>query len=160
MPYEPKEWVCGDAITADAMNKMERGIADMDGEYTPNEWSCGDVITAEKLNHMEQGIANGGGGSSDFSTAEVTVILGSYMEDTALTGLPHIDNGSLRDTDLIAGDEGDRIVFSVPLYKGVLETFCAGEVYAENVTGGIVMDSETGVLTITGDGTITVTVWH
>ena len=29
--------------------------------YEPKEWQCGDVITAEDLNRMEQGIAQGGG---------------------------------------------------------------------------------------------------
>lgn len=29
--------------------------------YTPKEWKCGDSITAEALNHIEQGIANCGG---------------------------------------------------------------------------------------------------
>ena len=28
MAYEPKEWVCGETITADALNHMEQGIAD------------------------------------------------------------------------------------------------------------------------------------
>lgn len=31
--------------------------------YEPKEWQCGDTITAEDLNRMEQGIAQGGGGS-------------------------------------------------------------------------------------------------
>lgn len=30
--------------------------------YTPTDWRCGDVVTAEALNKMEQGIANAGGG--------------------------------------------------------------------------------------------------
>lgn len=32
--------------------------------YEPKEWQCGDTITAEDLNRMEQGIAQGGGGSA------------------------------------------------------------------------------------------------
>lgn len=28
MAYEPKEWVCGDTITADDLNRMEQGIQD------------------------------------------------------------------------------------------------------------------------------------
>lgn len=29
--------------------------------YEPKEWQCGDTITADDLNHIEQGIANSGG---------------------------------------------------------------------------------------------------
>lgn len=29
--------------------------------YEPKTWVCGETITAEALNHMEQGIASGGG---------------------------------------------------------------------------------------------------
>lgn len=32
--------------------------------YTPTEWKCGDVVTAEALNKIEQGIANSGGGGA------------------------------------------------------------------------------------------------
>lgn len=28
MAYEPKEWVCGDTITADDLNRIEEGVAD------------------------------------------------------------------------------------------------------------------------------------
>ena len=31
MAYKPKEWVCGDTITADDLNHMENGIADAGG---------------------------------------------------------------------------------------------------------------------------------
>ena len=30
--------------------------------YTPKEWQCGDTITAEAMNHIEQGIAQNSGG--------------------------------------------------------------------------------------------------
>lgn len=32
--------------------------------YTPTNWQCGDVVTAEALNKIEQGIASASGGSS------------------------------------------------------------------------------------------------
>lgn len=31
--------------------------------YEPTEWKCGDTITAERLNKLEQGVANIGGGT-------------------------------------------------------------------------------------------------
>lgn len=52
MAYEPKEWVCGDTITADDLNRIEEGIADASGgvmvvhftnddESDPQgKWSC------------------------------------------------------------------------------------------------------------------------
>lgn len=48
--------------------------------YEPKTWVCGETITAEALNHMEQGIANAGGGGTavyemtvDSSTRCVTI---------------------------------------------------------------------------------------
>ena len=32
--------------------------------YTPKEWECGEVITADALNHLEQGVAEAGGGGT------------------------------------------------------------------------------------------------
>lgn len=34
MAYEPKEWVCGETITADALNHIEQGLADCCGGGT------------------------------------------------------------------------------------------------------------------------------
>ena len=93
--YEPTNWSCGETITAERMNKIERGVADIMSEYVPTEWSCGDVITAEKLNKIEQAIANAdcGGGSSDFSTAEVTITSNSMAAAVwmpVLTTVPNV----------------------------------------------------------------------
>ena len=40
MAYEPKEWVCGETITADALNHLEQGVADCGG---------GGVLVAEVI---------------------------------------------------------------------------------------------------------------
>lgn len=57
MSYEPKEWVCGDTITADDLNRMEDGIADASGgasiflvEITAYAPTCGGAyeVTANK----------------------------------------------------------------------------------------------------------------
>lgn len=29
MAYEPTEWACGDVITSEKLNKIERGVADI-----------------------------------------------------------------------------------------------------------------------------------
>ena len=74
MAYTPTEWACGDVVTAEKMNNIERGVSEIMSEYVPTEWSCGDVITAEALNKIEQGIANADSGGGDFNTAQVTLI--------------------------------------------------------------------------------------
>ena len=52
--------------------------------YEPKEWQCGDTITAEDLNRMEQGIAEagqGGGGSAPLEVRKVLVSGDSYRLD-------------------------------------------------------------------------------
>lgn len=64
MAYEPKTWADGETVTPLALNNMENGLAEANGDYVPHEWKCGEVVSADLLNHIEQGIANAGGGSS------------------------------------------------------------------------------------------------
>ncbi len=71
MAYIPKEWVCGDAVTADKLNALERGVADMTDGYTPTVWQCGDIITAEKMNKLEQGVAQGGGSKAEVPLKDI-----------------------------------------------------------------------------------------
>lgn len=52
--------------------------------YTPKEWECGETITAEALNHMEQGIAeasSGGGEDSNVFIVKFT-LSGSFPNPT------------------------------------------------------------------------------
>lgn len=53
MAYEATEWACGDTVTADKLNKLERGVQGIMSDYVPTEWQCGDTITADKLNKLE-----------------------------------------------------------------------------------------------------------
>lgn len=69
-----RNWSSGDIVTAANLKSIERGVSAVAEEYTPTTWANGDTVTATALNNIEQGIANSGGGSSDFSTAMVTVI--------------------------------------------------------------------------------------
>ena len=51
MAYTPTEWMCGDVVTADALNKIEQGIAGASGyEEFPVIFTFGDgnVVTADK----------------------------------------------------------------------------------------------------------------
>lgn len=36
--------------------------------YEPKEWACGEVVTADALNHIEQGIAEAGGSGTSLVT--------------------------------------------------------------------------------------------
>lgn len=154
MSYEPTTWQCGDVITADALNKMERGIQDNMSDYVPTEWHCGDTITAEKLNKMEEAIANcGGGGSSDFSTAEVTVVnnlpydvpatvLGAFIDNDALTRLTEFEHGTSTKECV--------------LYKNLADVYPDVEENENvSVSGNATID-EYNIVFITGDCTITI----
>ena len=159
MAYEPNEWSCGDTVTAEKLNAMERGISDMNADYVPTEWVCGDVITAEKLNHMEQGIANGceGGGSSDFSTATVTFICNaSDMINIHLCIAEEADPPFVPTAQSSIGLElgdGDESTMNAILYKGTCRCTWEG-IHTVSGTGHVSID--TFGATITGDCTITI----
>lgn len=45
MAYEPKTWECGEVVTADALNKIEQGIADANELPSPLPADAGTVVT-------------------------------------------------------------------------------------------------------------------
>lgn len=148
MAYTPNEWACGDTLTAEKLNNIERGISEMNDEYVPTEWQCGDTITAEKLNKIEQGIASGGG-SSDFSTAKLTVTGSSTF------GIPISISrvSSYEGTEATAPAISENGIYDVILYKGVaFGAFDTEE--SVSITGSGEYDD--GDLIITGDCTITI----
>ena len=161
MSYTPTEWQTGDIVTADKLNKLETGVEDMNMSYTPTEWANGDIVTAEKLNKLENGVAAGGGGSSDFTTAEVTVI--NHATYTVYVAIPtEYEENTLYDGSPAAlsadtfFDDGDTVTINVPLYKG--SCYVSGEPFASlsvDVEGDI-QQLQYGNLLITGDGTITI----
>ena len=156
MAYEPNEWSCGDTVTAEKLNAMERGISDMNADYVPTEWVCGDVITAEKLNHMEQGIANGceGGGSSDFRTAQVTFVNNTSDPISSI----YVCVYDAPFSAAVAGNvfSTGSVDYNVPLYKGVCYWAVTDSSVNVSVSGDVEWDSENGGLLITGDCTITI----
>lgn len=155
MAYTPNEWACGDVIAANKLNSIERGIAEVNGEYVPTEWECGDVITADRMNHIEQGIANAGGGSSDLSTAQVTIIADS--SDTT--------NDSLELSNVLWSDEGvilpvatvnaESTVYTVVLYRNHM-LLNEDDIEVIKSTTGAIEEVEEGQYAITGDCSITV----
>lgn len=158
MSYTPQTWANGDIITATKLNNIESGVQSVSNSYTPTTWVNGDIITAVKLNNIEQGIANaGGGGSSDFSTAEVTV---NASRDIQISAPVIYEAGELspQAPALINGftyihDYDGELTLTMALYKGsvLINFYTEGNVSS---TGNItVMGSQA---LITGDCTITI----
>jgi hypothetical protein len=154
MSYTPTEWESADIVTATRMNKLETAVGDMAMSYTPNTWSDGDILTADKMNALEQAVASGGGGSSDFSTAEVT-ISGELSIDEDGKWFIVLDNGVMYATDILMD-----CTAVIVLYQGSLEA----EIYNPGGAGAVVTTGDASVttvsrvttLTITGDCTITI----
>lgn len=152
MAYTPNEWSCGDIVTADKLNNIERGIAEVNSEYVPTSWQCGDLITAEAMNKIEQGIANASGGSSDFSTATVTIVNNSGMPIAVFGAIATEEDDeffTIHNWSVFASD-----TIQVVMYKGLAYGGLDGSFSTVNTTGDISWNGDT--LTITGDGTITI----
>ena len=115
-------------------------------------------------NKVEMGQISSSGGSSDFSTAEVTIIATPYSS----FGLyePQNDNFPYGYKGIFFNNEQQQFVSNSP-YTEVNESttytlYYLGDSYEcypsnhyESSTGDVTYNSNTGVLTITGDCTIT-----
>lgn len=155
MAYEPTDWNCGDTITAEKLNKLERGVQGVMSEYVPTEWACGDTITAEKLNKLEQAVANAEGGSSDFSTATVTFVNNSefIFSGGSAAVLDDGEHACVYGIDALA-DNGS---YTFILYKGLNVFTCNNsDQFTVTTSGNVTYDSENGTFLITGDCTITI----
>ena len=153
MSYTPTEWESTDVVTATRMNALETAVGDMNMSYTPNTWSDGDILSADKMNALEQAVASGGGGSSDFSTATVTVV--NTGSGRSLNGAHALDDGE--DTGSV-GSMGilasATMTFLVILYKGVA-WISAGNTTIVSVSGSAEKLGSSMVM-VTGDCTITI----
>ena len=158
MAYEATEWMCGDTVTAEKLNKLERGVQDIMSDYVPTVWECGDVITAEKLNKLEQAVASGGG-SSDLSTAEVTVV-----NSTENLGIDLVLPVCAEENAMGQGFPACLTPFnsvsvgtynaSVPMYKGTALGIIMTSDVNVSTEGAVTFNN--GRLIITGDCTITI----
>lgn len=153
MSYEPTTWVTGDIITATKLNNIESGVQSVSSSYTPTTWATGDIITATKLNNIEQGIANAGGGSSDFSIAEVTVSVGD-SPNVALTCAIADNYESEYYSNYNINIHNDTVV-NVILYKGSAVAEITSAIGTITTSGSITELGE-GAYVITGDCTITI----
>ena len=103
----------------------------------------------------------GGGGSSDFSTAVMTVVIEetSTAESCEFYYAEIIDNEEF--SGIIPNSSFSSREILIPLYKGVCEMYLRGNIpntvsVNGNVTYEEYLDDNEGVFTITGDCTITI----
>lgn len=149
MAYEPTVWNCDDGISAEKLNKLEEGVAQIMSDYVPTQWSCGDTITAEKLNKLEQAVAEASeGGSSDFSTAQVTFVNDSedYFECPMAV---------IRDGEMYFATISEAATYTTPLYNG---SVILPNINPANVSGNAEKKGSglSRYVEITGDCTITI----
>lgn len=156
MSYTPTNWEPDDIVSASRMNALETAVGEMNMSYTPNVWKDGDVLTAAKMNVLEQAVASGGGGgSSDFSTATLTVS-SAYTVDLHVPQLLEADTWGEGQPPFIFTYETSRGgTYEVLLYKGgaYVEIYC--ENHSVNCSGDIT-DMGDDYYLITGDCTITI----
>ena len=73
--------------------------------YTPTNWVCGDTITAEKLNKLENGLAECcGGGDAGYSCSEEWVMLTEESVTTAVIEGDPFAVGNFTYSELITAD--------------------------------------------------------
>ena len=102
----------------------------------------------------------GGGGSSDFSTAEVSVTIGENAPECELYYSEILDNEDF--TGILPNESFFTGEYLMPLYKGVCEMYIRGDnipntvATTGNVTYEAYPDDNMGVFHITGDCTITI----
>jgi hypothetical protein len=147
-----RNWSSGDIVTAANLSSIERGVSAVAEEYTPTTWANGNTVTAAGLNNIELGIVNaGGGGSSDFSTATVTVTKNGLTAVFLPTKIDIDDvDGAMVISDVESGE------YIIPLYKGhtLVPVNLASPTATVSVSGSA--SYEEGYVTITGDCTITI----
>lgn len=91
----------------------------------------------------------GGGGESDFSTAEVTISNTGGSTDFDQYVIPVVDNDSIMLARAMQSDNERKL--TAVLYKGSLIIYTGGDVV---VSGDAQYDNDTGFVTITGDCTL------
>lgn len=108
---------------------------------------------------------NVAGGSSDWTTAQITLIPTTYTDqfdipNNASTDVPVLYNGNY---EPLYTPLGNGVIIEIPLYDGealfILDSFITNVavpeiepgVYAPDITGDYTYDNEEGLLTITGN---------
>lgn len=178
MSYIKTEWDNGDIITAEKLNNVESGIEEINVSYEKTTWETGDTITAEKLNNIETGIEEAG--SSDFTTAEVTIHF-TFEEcaDDLTNVVCNVPNGLTNSgimmamqsamSNINAGATSADFTYTMALYKNSTSIVVAWvNVVADDVrlqfdyggtvtaTGNATVGVDNISVTVTGDCTITI----
>lgn len=112
------------------------------------------VIGSVKVNGQEYG---GGGGSSDFSTAEVTITTGTVTPHTAEIDVAFCveEEDNIFTASSMVVEDNDSITLKVVLYKGcALAGIPDYNFFSVSVSGDII-DND-GMFLITGDCTINI----
>lgn len=123
--------------------------------YDKYTWQTGEVITAEKLNHIEDGIADmeGGGSSGADVTIQFTVDESSgNIDDSSVSAdknyeeLKALDKAPLLAKVILTTDDGDGYymrydnwIFLVDAYYG--QDFLRGYIFLSGLTGTNVNDA-------------------
>ena len=97
-----------------------------------------------------------GGGSSDFSTAEVTVIRTTGTDYNSNLALPTYENNNLTAAYFYAENIPESVTVTVALLNGKCVVFCRNA-NEYGVTGNTAYDSNAMGYVITGDCTISIT---
>lgn len=92
----------------------------------------------------------GGGGSSDFSTAEVTITQGDANSDAGSISVIRVQGDDIYEIALSGESPG---VFTIVLYKG--HYYISADSYTvKSVSGNVTFDAENEEIDITGDCTL------
>lgn len=151
MSYTKNTWQSGDVVTSAKLNHMEDGIEEQNMSYTKNTWQSGDVVTSAKLNHMEDGIeAASQGGSSDFTTAQVT-LTDTREANSAGVSITGVFVGEYEFDSQIDATQGTTTK-TIVLYKGFQIVYGDMESLT-SISGDITGNLDDG-FEITGDCTI------
>lgn len=152
MSYTPTEWQPDDVVTAARMNSLETAVGEINMSYTPNTWVNGEVITAAKMNALEQAVAaGGGGGGGDFSTVSMTIsgFPSGFGGGVSIGGFVGIEDDML----MPVADESNyqNGEYDMVLYQGTGYVYCYESII---VSGDAEYDGNEGIITVTGDFTI------
>lgn len=157
--YEERPWLNDDVQNRTVLRQIVGGGSDITvEEITITE---NDTYIAPEGKAYSPVIVNVAGGSSDFSTATVTVIATSNMLIDFNGGFPEEANveeqtpaylSYSKNVELSANDAVELIV---ALYKGTAMISCELPDLTSYVTSGDIQDFGEGVLVVTGDGTVT-----
>lgn len=151
-----RNWSSGDIVTAANLSSIERGVSAVAEEYTPTIWANGNTVTAAALNNIEQGITNAGGGSSDFSTATVTLV--NNTDGYAVLEFPKVASLPSGTYTTASSPDGDPHA-TEEVVIALAEDGCV--VLPVGITGNIAVSGDAtigdrGMIIITGDCTITI----